>query len=129
MKDANRSLRGDRLAARCSIPKHKESGSMINEHIRYRIPADKEAAFVADYAKAGEFLRASPVCQVYELSRCEEEPECFILRILWSSTSDHLNVFRASEAFRGFLPLIRPYMGNIEEMRHYQATEVAWRRG
>ena len=101
---------------------------MINEYIRYRIPADVRDAFLADYAKAVEALRASPVCHGYELSECEEDPEHFILRIHWQSTADHLQVFRSSAQFQAFLPHIRPYMPNIEEMRHYARTDLQWMR-
>ncbi|HEY2683022.1 MAG TPA: antibiotic biosynthesis monooxygenase family protein [Steroidobacteraceae bacterium] len=101
---------------------------MINEYIRYRVPAETRSAFLADYAKAAEALRASPVCHGYDLSQCEEDPEHFILRIRWSSTSDHLKIFRASAHFEAFLPHIRPYMPNIEEMRHYVPTKLQWAR-
>ncbi|MGL4465126.1 MAG: putative quinol monooxygenase [Planctomycetia bacterium] len=101
---------------------------MVNEYVRYRIPPDSQAAFVSDYERAGEFLRASPVCLGYDMSRCEEDGECYILRIMWTSTADHLNVFRKSEQFRGFLPLVRPYIGHKEEMRHYEPTPLVWQR-
>lgn len=101
---------------------------MVNEYIRYKMPAEKRAAFLSDYATASEYLRASPVCLGYELSQCEEDQECFILRIIWQSTSDHLGKFRGSTEFQGFLQLIRPYMPEIEEMRHYALTEVRWSR-
>ena len=101
---------------------------MINEYIRYRLPKERHAEFVADYARAGEFLRASPICHGYDLSQCEEEPDCFILRIVWTSTQDHLGKFRGSEEFKGFLAAIKPYIPNIEEMRHYPPTAVQWMR-
>jgi quinol monooxygenase YgiN len=101
---------------------------MTNEYIRYRIPAEQQTAFLADYAAAAAQLRASPVCLGYELSRCEEEDSCFILRIVWQSTAAHLQQFRASAQFQQFLPLIRPYVPYIEEMRHYAPTALQWRR-
>jgi len=101
---------------------------VINEYIRYRIPSNRHKDFVADYARAGKFLRASPVCHGYDLSRCEEDPECFILRIVWTSTQDHLSKFRGSEEFKGFLAAIKSYVPSIEEMRHYEPSEVQWTR-
>ena len=101
---------------------------MVNEYIRYRIPPAQHAAFLSDYAEAAQHLRASAVCLGYEMSRCEEEGDCFILRIVWQSTADHLGVFRGSAEFRGFLPLIKPYIANIEEMRHYAPTDLCWTR-
>lgn len=101
---------------------------MVNEYIRYRIPAETHAAFLSDYNRAAEYLRASPVCLGYELSQCEQEQNCFVLRIAWQSTADHLGKFRGSQEFQGFLRLIRSYVPNIEEMRHYAPTDIRWNR-
>jgi quinol monooxygenase YgiN len=101
---------------------------MVNEYLRYRIPSEMQEKFLADYAAACEHLRDSSVCQGYDLSQCEEEPDCFILRIEWTSTADHLNVFRGSEQFRKFLPLVRPYIPHMEEMRHYAPAGLRWQR-
>jgi quinol monooxygenase YgiN len=97
---------------------------MSIEYIRYKIHPDSHEAFIAAYSESAKSLDASEYCQSYELSQCEEEPERFILRIEWSSTEDHLQGFRKSKEFRSFLPSIRPYIDNIEEMQHYQKTVV-----
>ncbi|WP_372348892.1 group II truncated hemoglobin [Streptomyces sp. KL116D] len=97
------------------------------EYIRYRIPQDRSAEFLAAYTRAARFLAASPHCVSYELDRCEEDFEHFILRILWTSTEDHLEGFRKSDLFPGFLAEIRPYVGDIDEMRHYKPTTVRGR--
>jgi quinol monooxygenase YgiN len=101
---------------------------VVNEYTRYRIPKEKHAAFLSDYTKAADHLRASSACLGYELCQCEEEQDCFILRIIWQSTAAHLGIFRASEEFRRFLPLIKPYIPCIEEMRHYAPTDLRWTR-
>ena len=95
---------------------------MVIEYIRYRIPADQADQFIAAYATAGKVLRDSSHCLGVELSRCTEEPTSFMLRIEWDSVDGHLNGFRKSPAFRDFLASVRPYVGNIEEMRHYEQT-------
>jgi quinol monooxygenase YgiN len=98
---------------------------MIVEYIRYRIPAELAAAFERDYANAARSLDASPWCLGYELAGCTEEPACYVLRIEWTSAEDHLQRFRGSAEFASFLAAIKPYIGNIDEMRHYRATAVA----
>ncbi len=102
---------------------------MVIEYIRYRIADDQAAQFERAYARAAESLRASPMCLGYELSRCVEEPACWILRIVWTSVAEHMQGFRKSAQFPPFLQEIRPFVTNIEEMRHYDATELAWTRG
>jgi quinol monooxygenase YgiN len=91
---------------------------MIVEYIRYKI-ADvaRQAELIAAYEAAQASLLASPHCLGYELARCSEEPAHFILRIEWDSHDGHLKGFRQSAAFQPFLAAVRPFVGDIEEMR------------
>ena len=97
---------------------------MIVEYIRYQIPADQSEAFEATYARAAVPLNRAPQCVDYELSRCVDEPESYILRIVWTSATDHTSGFRGSANFTEFLAEIRPYIPAIQEMRHYDRTTV-----
>lgn len=97
---------------------------MITEYIRYNLPAGLNAEFEAAYVKAADCLQASAVCLGCDLTHCEEEPQRYILRILWTSIEDHLQIFRNSEEFKGFFALVQPYIPHIEEMQHYQFTTV-----
>ncbi|MBE1162168.1 antibiotic biosynthesis monooxygenase family protein [Dyella acidiphila] len=97
---------------------------MLVEYIRYTIPSAESAPFEQAYALAGQSLDASPHCLGYELSRCEEAPDSYILRIEWDSLDGHMQGFRGSEAFRSFFAAIKPYVSRIEEMRHYRVTGV-----
>ncbi|MER5440233.1 antibiotic biosynthesis monooxygenase [Streptomyces sp. NPDC002790] len=94
------------------------------EYIRYHIPEPRSAEFLAAYTHAATQLSASPYCVSYELTRCEEDFEHYVLRIEWTSTEDHLKGFRTSELFPEYLTAIRPYVGYIDEMRHYAPTTV-----
>jgi hemoglobin len=89
------------------------------EYIRYRIPLATAAEFEAAYRRAALALRSTPYCRSFDLSRCEESPESYVLRIVWTSTEDHLQRFRGSEQFQRFLAEIRSYVPAIEEMQHY----------
>ncbi len=95
---------------------------MITEYIRYRIGEDDRAAFEAAYAAAAASLAASSHCVDYDLSRCREEPERYVLRICWDSLDGHLQGFRKSPEFREFLSHIRPYVDRVEEMQHYETV-------
>jgi hemoglobin len=97
---------------------------MIIEYVRYRIPREQAGAFRDAYRSAAASLRAAPECLGWELSQCEEEPESWTLRITWTSTEAHLQGFRKGPHFPRFLELIRPYIPQIQEMRHYTPTEV-----
>lgn len=97
---------------------------MIVEYIRYQLGAGRADAFVSAYRTAARSLDQSTYCQGYDLARCVEDPNVFVLRILWSSAEGHMDGFRNSTEFKAFLPHVKPYIEEIEEMRHYEFTDV-----
>ena len=101
---------------------------MTIEYIRYTIPEDRAEAFEAAYRVAQAHLKDAPECLGFELSRCEEAPTSYILRIRWTSTEAHLEGFRKGPHFRPFLGHIRPFIADIAEMRHYTPLDVCWSR-
>ena len=109
---------------------------MIVEYIRYKLNEPTEesrenvsANFEAAYRAASSSLDASPHCLGYELSRCVEERERYILRIEWDSLEGHLTGFRRAPEFAPFLAAIKPYIGQIEEMQHYAPTSLVVSKG
>ena len=102
---------------------------MIVEYVRYAIPPERWTAFETDYATAAEALRASRHCEAYELSRCADDPTQYVLRLEWDSADGHMLGFRRSPEFQRFLSAIRPYVGDIAEMRHYEALAGMTYRG
>jgi quinol monooxygenase YgiN len=101
---------------------------MIVEYIRYSLPASLPEPFLADYSRAARVLDESDHCRGYQLCRCVDEPNVFVLRIEWDSVAGHMEGFRKSPGFRDFLEAIRRYIPHILEMRHYEVTEVRSRR-
>lgn len=100
---------------------------MIVEYIRYSLAAERQSAFEAAYMQAQEFLATSQHCLSWELAQCVEESASYILRIEWDSQEGHMQGFRQSPEFRTFFAAIRPFLGDIKEMRHYEATAVVSR--
>ena len=95
---------------------------MIVEYLRYTVPVDRQSDFVRDYVAAREPLLRSPYARAFEICRCTEDPSRFILRIEWTSAEDHLKGFRGSPEFREFFTHVQPYVGLIDEMRHYEVV-------
>lgn len=102
---------------------------MIVEYTRYRINLDRQDAFEQAYRSAQQYLQASPHCLSYELSHCTEESERYVLRIEWVSVEEHLQGFRKEPSFKSFFELVQPFFSNIEEMQHYELTEIVGRGG
>lgn len=98
---------------------------MVVEYIRYEIAPERRDALEAAYDQAQDPLEASEHCLAWELSHGVEEPDRYILRIEWDSLEGHEHGFRSSPEFPEFLAAIKPYVSDIEEMRHYQPTSVA----
>jgi quinol monooxygenase YgiN len=97
---------------------------MIVEYVRYELGEGRGEAFEAAYAQAAAALDASPNCLAYELTRCVEARDSYILRIEWDSVEGHMQGFRRGPEFPAFFAAIRPYVGEIAEMRHYARTSV-----
>ena len=51
------------------------------------------------------------------------------IEALQSAGADNLKGFRQSAEFRPFLIAVQPFVGDIEEMRHYEVTRVRRRGG
>jgi quinol monooxygenase YgiN len=104
------------------------SPNRIVEYVRYAVAADRADALIDAYRRALPHLEASPHCLSVELTRCHEDPTHFILRLEWDSLAGHLEGFRKSAVFTPFLAEIRPFIDAIEEMRHYELTDVVLQR-
>ena len=93
---------------------------MIIEYIRYRINLDQADAFAAAYAQAGTVLDADEHCLAHEVAQGVEEPENWVVRITWDSIAGHEQGFRTAPHFRDFFAAVRPYLSDIQEMKHYR---------
>lgn len=100
---------------------------MIVEYIRYTVPQDRAAEFLAAYAEAAPTLEADPHCLAYEVTQGTEDPTHFVVRIQWDSVEGHLAGFRNSPAFGTFFAAVRPFVDQIEEMSHF-GLHRAWSR-
>jgi hemoglobin len=98
---------------------------MIVEYIRYVIQPGHADTFRQAYAEAAGILQADPRCLSYEITQGVEEPTHFVVRIEWNSLEGHLDGFRKDPAFRDFFALVRPYVDDIEEMRHYEVQTTS----
>ena len=97
---------------------------MIVEYTRYKIDSTRREVFETAYQNAVGSLEASSHCVAYELSRCTEDSDDYILRIEWDSEEGHLKGFRSSPEFREFFAVVQPFIKDIEEMRHYQVLST-----
>lgn len=84
-------------------------------------------SFLAAHRLAAQSLATNSHCLHYDLARCTEEPDRFVLRIHCTSLEGPLDGSRKSEEFRAFLTAVRPFIANIEQMQHDEPTDVVSR--
>jgi len=99
---------------------------MITEVIRYRIPAAQAEHFEQAYHQTETILRASEHCLGYQLLHGIEEPENWVLLLFWDSVEGHEQGFRREKYFREFFNLVKPFLNQIQEMKHYQISKMAY---
>jgi quinol monooxygenase YgiN len=102
---------------------------MTTEVIRYKVPAGQASAFEEAYRKTEPILQNSSHCLGYRLLRGVEEPENWVLLLTWDSVEGHEQGFRKEPGFREFLSLVKPFLGQVQEMKHYSTNDLNWTRG
>jgi quinol monooxygenase YgiN len=96
---------------------------MVIEYLRYDVPPAQRDQFIAAYRSAAQELESSEHCLSYEISVGIEEPTHFVVRIEWDSVAGHERGFRSSSLFGPFFAKVQPFIGQILEMKHYQALQ------
>ena len=106
----------------------KDRADSVVEYIRYELSAHQPEDLINAYQMAVEHLKNANECIGYQLSQCTESPENFILRIDWKSSQAHLTDFRGGVNFPPFYKIVKPFIPEIAEMRHYAPTHLNWVR-
>ena len=97
---------------------------MIVEYIRYQADPDRGRAIVEAYRAARPHLQAAPECLSQEIAVCTEDAGAVTVRLLWTSQEAHMQGFRRGPHFPPFLGLVRPFIPDIAEMRHYAPQDL-----
>ena len=93
----------------------------ILERAIFPIKPGQAAAFEAAYAKARLLIEAAKGCIRAEMRRGIENPDSFILLVLWENVDDHMKGFRESPAFAQWSALLSPFFAAPPAMEHYEA--------
>lgn len=95
---------------------------MVVEYIRYTVAPEQAGDLVSAYQRAGRVLDADPHCTSWEVAHGVEEPGHVVVRIEWDSVEGHEQGFRTSPGFREFFAEVKPFFGQIQEMKHYEVS-------
>jgi len=94
---------------------------MILEHAILLVREGQKDAFEAAFAKAQQYISASPGFQSLQLSRCIEEENKYLLLVGWDSLSDHEQGFRGSPAYGEWKALLHHFYDPFPLVEHYQS--------
>jgi quinol monooxygenase YgiN len=92
---------------------------MIVEYIRYQTDPDRGGRLVEATAPPSPTSKAAPECLSQEVAVCTADPGSVTVRLLGPPSGAHEG-FRKGPHFPPFLALVRPFISDIAEMRHYQ---------
>lgn len=104
----------------------RKSSDGVVEIIRYNLPEEKAKDFATIYREVSNYLAVSPYCRSYQVLRGVEDTNRFIIVIEWDSVEGHEKGFTNSADFSKFITPLRTYLQYIEEMKHYEKTDIAW---
>ncbi len=93
---------------------------MVTEIIRYKVAKEKSEDFIKAYGAASKYLDSSEHCLAYNVIQGIEEPENFIVQIIWDSVTGHEQGFRKEPGFMEFFKEVKPFFDDIQEMKHYK---------
>lgn len=92
---------------------------MILERAIFAIKPGHAEQFEAAYAKARKLIESAKGCRKAEMRRGIENPDSFILLVLWDDVDAHMKGFRESEVFTQWRALLGPHFASPPAMEHY----------
>jgi heme-degrading monooxygenase HmoA len=93
---------------------------MVLEVADIRVSAGQQTDFEAAVGLGLEtVLSKSPGFVSYEIRRCLETPERYLLLIEWRKLEDHTVGFRESEAYPQWSAIVRPFFAEAPHVEHF----------
>ena len=93
---------------------------MIQETFLLEVKPGMEEEYEIAFKKATVLLSSAKGCLGYELQRCIEKENKYLVSIKWETVEDHLIGFKSSTAFQEMKSLIGPYYLHTPQVEHYK---------
>jgi heme-degrading monooxygenase HmoA len=97
---------------------------MILEHAVITIRPGTAAEFEPALGRARTVVAASSGFHSLQLHRVIEDPDRYVLLIEWETLEDHVEGFRASDAFTEWRSIIGPYFASPPVVEHLEAVTL-----
>ncbi len=95
---------------------------MIFEIAKLCVKPGSEAEFVQAAEKAIPYFKSAKGCESFDLSRCMETPNEFMLRVGWATLENHTVDFRESEDFQKWRGLVGEFFDKPPEVIHIETV-------
>jgi heme-degrading monooxygenase HmoA len=92
---------------------------VIVEHAVLKLKAGQSAAFEQSIARARALIAASPGFQTIEVRPAAEEPDRYLLRVVWTDVAAHRDGFRKSEAYQEWRQLLHHFYEPMPVIEYY----------
>jgi heme-degrading monooxygenase HmoA len=93
---------------------------MIVEHAILNVKPAEADAFESAFAVAKSIIAASPGFERLTLARGIERPNAYLLRVEWSTLSDHTDRFRGSPAYEEWRGLLHHFYDPMPTVEHFE---------
>lgn len=92
---------------------------MILECAVLNVRTGEGAAFEAAFAQAAPIIASMRGCIRYELQRCLEKPDQYLLLVWWETLEDHTVGFRGSPQYQTWRALLHHFYDPFPTVEHY----------
>jgi heme-degrading monooxygenase HmoA len=99
---------------------------VIYEIAELKIKSELENDFLTAAKKAVPFFKSAQGCESFELSRCIETPNEFVLRVGWQTLENHTIDFRESDNFQKWRALVSDFFDEAPKVKHVDIAIVGF---
>jgi heme-degrading monooxygenase HmoA len=95
---------------------------MILEVAILNVVAGKEKEFETAFSEAKKIISSSKGFINYQLQKCIEINNQYILLVNWQTLEDHIEGFRKSEAYKEWKKLLHHFYEPFPKVEHYSTV-------
>ena len=93
---------------------------MILEVAMLDVKPGQEEEFEAAFEKAQRIISSMSGCISYQLQKCIENPNRYILLVNWQTLEDHTKGFRGSKEYQEWRALLHHFYDPFPTVEHYE---------
>ncbi|MEO5775052.1 MAG: antibiotic biosynthesis monooxygenase [Sphingomicrobium sp.] len=97
---------------------------MIVEHAVLEVKPGRGADFEATMLEARALIAASPGFQSIEVRPAAEQPDRYLLRVVWSDIGAHRDGFRKSERYQQWQTLLHHFYDPMPQVEYFGESIV-----